>query len=125
MSVATRILVVDDVAATRRSLRLRIESDTDWEICGEAENGKVAVEKVRELHPDVVILDLSMPVMNGLDAARLIKSIAPQTVILMFTLHSFPQLLDEARKAGVSTVVSKSDGTGITVIHAVRSVLAG
>jgi two-component system, NarL family, nitrate/nitrite response regulator NarL len=122
--MAPRILVVDDTQAIRRSVRLRIENETDWEICGEAENGREAVERVQDLHPDVVLLDLSMPVMNGLDAARHIKAIAPHTHILMFTLHTYPQLLDEARKAGIAEVVSKSGATGPDLLHALRSLLA-
>ena len=122
--MAPKILVVDDTLAIRRSLRLRIETETDWEICGEAENGREAIERVKELHPDVVLLDLSMPVMNGLDAARRIKAIAPRTHILMFTLHTYPQLLDEARKAGIANVVSKSDAAGPNLLRALRSLLA-
>ena len=122
--MGTRILVVDDMQAIRRSLRLRIEKETDWEICGEAENGREAVERVKELRPDVVLLALSMPVMNGLDAARQIKSMAPHTRILMFTLHTYPQLLDEARKAGITGVLSKSGAAGSDLLHALRSLLA-
>jgi two-component system, NarL family, nitrate/nitrite response regulator NarL len=122
--MAPRILVVDDTQAIRRSLRLRIETETDWEICGEAENGRDAIERVKELQPDVVLLDLSMPVMNGLDAARRIKAIAPSTHILMFTLHTYPQLLDEARKVGIANVVSKSDAAGPNLVRALRSLLA-
>jgi DNA-binding NarL/FixJ family response regulator len=65
-----------------------------------------------------------MPVMNGLDAARRIKAIAPRTHILMFTLHTYPQLLDEARKAGIANVVSKSDAAGPNLLRALRSLLA-
>jgi DNA-binding NarL/FixJ family response regulator len=122
--MAPRILVVDDTQAIRRSLRLRIETETDWEVCGEAENGRDAIERVKELQPDVVLMDLSMPVMNGLDAARRIKAIAPSTHILMFTLHTYPQLLDEARKVGIANVVSKSDAAGPNLLRALRSLLA-
>lgn len=122
--MTTRILVVDDMQVIRRSLRLYLEQDADLVVCGEAENGKTAVERVQELRPDVVVLDLSMPVMNGLDAARAIKSIAPRTHILMFTLHAYPQLLDEARKVGVATVLSKGSAAGADVLSAVRSLTA-
>ena len=107
--MAPRILVVDDTQAIRRSLRLRIETETDWEICGEAENGRDAIERVKELQPD---------------AARRIKAIAPRTHILMFTLHTYPQLLDEARKVGIANVVSKSDAAGPNLLRALRSLLA-
>ena len=64
------------------------ERRSDWEVCGEAENGLIAVAMVKALKPEVVILDLSMPVMNGLEAAREIAAIAPQTVMLMFTMYA-------------------------------------
>ena len=119
--MVTRILVVDDVPAIRRSVRSYLEQETEWVICGEAENGKLAIDQVRELRPDVVVLDLSMPVMNGLDAARAIKAIAPGTRILMFTLHIYPQLVAEARKIGISDVISKASASGPELLQAVRS----
>jgi two-component system response regulator NreC len=119
--VTAKILVVDDASAIRRSMRLYLEQEGDWTICGEAENGKVAVDRVRELRPDVVILDLSMPVMNGLEAARAIKTISPDTRILMFTLHNYPYLSDEAQKAGIDHVLSKTDSMGGQLLQAVRS----
>jgi two-component system, chemotaxis family, chemotaxis protein CheY len=122
-AVTTRILVVDDAPAIRRSMRLYLEQEGDWTICGEAENGKVAIDRVRELRPDVVILDLSMPVMNGLEAARIIKTIAPGTRILMFTLHNYPCLSDEARKAGIDQVLSKADSMDGKLLQAVRTLI--
>ena len=121
--MTARILVVDDIPAIRRSMRLYLEQEADWVICGKAENGKVAVDRVQELRPDVVILDLSMPVMNGLDAARAIKAIAPGTHILMFTLHTYPYLLDEARKVGIERVVSKAGSSGTELLQAVRTLV--
>src|SRR5437660_3942305 len=103
------ILIVDDSAVIRRSLRFWIEQDSDWNVCGEAENGKMAVEKVEELHPDIVILDFQMPVMNGLEAARRITVLAPNTAMVMFTMHSSEQLVKDAGAAGIQNVVSKSD----------------
>jgi DNA-binding NarL/FixJ family response regulator len=123
MEMTTRILVVDDIPAIRRSVRSYLENETDWVICGEAENGKVAIDRVQELNPDVVLMDLSMPVMNGLDAARAIKAIAPDTHILMFTLHAHPYLAEEARKVGVDRVLSKAGAVGPDVLHAVRTLL--
>jgi len=103
------ILIVDDNATIRRSLRCWIEQESDWQVCGEAENGEVAVDKVKELHPDIVILDLQMPVMNGLEAARQITLLAPGTAMVMFTMYTGGQLLKDARAAGIADVVSKSD----------------
>ena len=104
------ILIVDESALVRHALRSCIEQTRDWQVCGEAENGKVAVEQVRELHPDVVILDLQMPVMDGLEAAGQINQLAPNTVMLMFTMHNCEQLLKYAPTVGVREVLSKSDG---------------
>ena len=103
------ILIVDDSAIIRHSLRSCIEQNSDWEVCGEAENGQVAVEKVKELRPDVVILDLQMPVMNGFEAADQISHLAPRTAILMLTLHECEQVSQDAHAAGIQDVLSKSD----------------
>ena len=119
-----RILIVDDSPVIRNSLRSCIEQSSDWETCGEAENGKVAVEMVQQLHPDVIVLDLSMPVMNGFDAARQIRKIAPCAHIILFTLHASPQLVEEALKVGVNEVASKAGDAGSSVIRAVHSLLA-
>jgi len=107
--VTNSILIVDDSTLIRRLLRTWIEHDTDWQVCGEAENGEVALEKVKELHPDIVILDLQMPVMNGLEAARKISHRAPNTAMVMFTMHSCEDLLKDAHAAGIRDVVSKDD----------------
>ena len=104
------VLIVDDSAVIRRCLRSSIEENRALYVCGEAENGKVAVEKVNELRPDTVILDLQMPVMNGLEAARQISKCAPNTVMLMYTMHCSDQLLKDAQAAGIQEVFSKTDG---------------
>jgi len=103
------ILIADDSALIRHSIRSCIEQNSDWEVCGEAENGNVAVEKVRELHPDVVILDFSMPGMNGLEAARQITRIASHTAMFMITLYNYEHLSNDAHAAGIKDVISKSD----------------
>ncbi len=103
-----KILIVDDSAVIRRSLRVFIEGSTDWEVCGEAENGEVAIAKVKELHPDVVTLDWQMPVMDGLEAARTITRIAPSATMLMITLHESGQLAKDAQDAGIKEVLSKT-----------------
>jgi len=122
--MALRILLVDDNVVVRRAVRSCIESQTDWEVCGEAGNGKVAIEMVQTLLPNVVILDLSMQVMNGLDAARHIRALAPESYILLFTLQLYPDLVEDARKVGVDKVLSKSAVAGPGLVGAVRSSLA-
>src|SRR6202011_1056807 len=87
------VLIVDDSALIRHSLRSCLEQDPEWRVCGGAEDGKIAVERAKELHPDVVILDLQMPEMDGLAAARQITAVAPETAMVMFTMHSDGQLL--------------------------------
>lgn len=119
-----RILIVDDSAIIRHSLRMCIEQNTGWQVCGEAENGKVAVDKVRELHPDVVTLDWQMPVMDGLEAAREITRIAPSARMLMITLHENGQLAREAHEAGIKEVLSKTDGVSEHLIASLRQVEA-
>jgi len=80
-----RVLLVDDNAVVRSFVRQLFESQPDFEISGEAENGRDAVEKAENLKPDLIILDLIMPVMNGLDAAPLLKRLLPDTLIILFT----------------------------------------
>ena len=95
-----QILIVDDNATIRRALRSLIESQTLHEVCGEAENGQIAIARVKELHPDVVILDLQMPVMNGLDAARQISILFPGIVMVMVTMHCSEQLRNKPEGKG-------------------------
>ena len=104
------VLIVDHSARIRHALRSSIEQTRDWQVCGEAENGKVAVEKVEQLHPDVVILDLQVSVMDGLEAAGQINLLAPHTAMLMFTMRNCEQLLKYAPAAATRDVLSKSDG---------------
>jgi DNA-binding NarL/FixJ family response regulator len=102
-----------------------VEAETDWEVCGEAENGSVAVEMVRQSAPNAILMDLSMPVMNGLDAAREIHKIVPGLPILLFTLHNSSQLAEEARRAGIKAVLSKSEGLGSDLIDMIRTHVPG
>jgi DNA-binding NarL/FixJ family response regulator len=121
----SRILIADDSPVIRHSVRACLEQNTGWEVCGEAENGAIAVEMVKQLRPDVIILDLSMPVLNGLEAAKQIASLAPQTVILMYTLHNCGDLLREARAAGVQGVFSKSEDLADSLIASIRALFRG
>jgi DNA-binding NarL/FixJ family response regulator len=122
-NVATRILIVDDSSAIRQAVRCLIEQRPDWEVCGEADNGQTAIDKFRELSPDFVVLDLSMPVMNGLDAARQISVIDPAVPLLMCTLFQSEQLVSEARKAGIGGVLSKSEGLCSTLVDTIDHML--
>ncbi len=118
-----QILIVDDNRALRSSIRTCIEQDTDWKVCGEAENGQVAIEKVMELQPDLVVLDLAMPVMNGLDAAREITNIAPNLAMVLFTIYVSGELETEAKAVGIGDVVSKAVGGTEQLLASMRSLL--
>ena len=122
--MSLRILIVDDSAHIRHLLRYFIEHRTDWQVCGEAENGKVGVQKVAELQPHAVILDLSMPIMNGLEAAREINRIAPRVQIVLFTMHTSEQLRKEAHAAGIKDVISKTDTIGEHLIVSLQNLCA-
>ena len=117
------ILIVDDSTLVRSLIRSYIEPDAAWRVCGEAESGEVAVEKVKELHPDVVILDFQMPGMNGIEAARQIGLLAPNTTMVMLTMHGCEQLSKDAQAAGIKEVLSKSDGIAGHLIASLRSVV--
>jgi DNA-binding NarL/FixJ family response regulator len=119
-----RILIVDDSESIRNLVRAFIESNTDWQVCGEAENGRVAVEKVSELKPQAVIMDLSMPVMNGLDAAREITRIDSKVQMVMFTMHVSDELRRYAEAVGIKVVISKSEKIGDHLIGALRDLCA-
>ena len=105
----TRILIVDDSALVRDRLREMLQQHPHWKVCGEAADGREAVEKVKNVAPDLIVLDFLMPVMNGLQAARELGKIVPQVPILMFSMHLSRQLIDEARNVGVRGAVPKSD----------------
>jgi DNA-binding NarL/FixJ family response regulator len=104
-----RILVVDDNPAVRRYLRAILEQQNSWRVCGEAQNGAEAIEKVFEAQPDLILLDHQMPDLNGVDVARQIADIFPKIPILMVTLHLSNQLADAAREAGIKGACAKQD----------------
>lgn len=100
---------MDDNTSIRLSVRSSLERHHGWEICGEAVNGVEALHKNQELHPDLIVLDLSMPVMNGLEAARQLKQSTPSIILIMFSSFTTAQLRSEAMKAGIADVVSKDN----------------
>jgi DNA-binding NarL/FixJ family response regulator len=102
-----RILIADDNAPVREGLRRLLEDHDDWEVCGEATNGLEAIEKYRVLRPDLLIVDVSMPVMNGLDASNEILKLCPDILILLYTSYLTRQLIEDAHKAGIRGTVSK------------------
>jgi DNA-binding NarL/FixJ family response regulator len=107
--MSLRILVVDDHAVVRRGVRSLLESHEGWEVCGEATTGRDAVEQSRRLRPDVVVMDLSLPELNGLDATRHILKDAPDTEVLVLTMHQSEELARDVLQAGARGYVLKSD----------------
>ncbi len=107
--MAIRILLVDDHELLRQGVRMLLEENPAFMVCGEAENGKEAVAKVLELKPDVVVMDISMPVMNGIDAVKLIRLQCSLTKIVMLTTHHHSLLAQEAMRAGANGFVHKSE----------------
>ena len=103
------VLIVDDSAPIRRSLRAFVESRPGFKICGEAIDGLEALEKARELKPDLIVLDFSMPRMNGLEAAAVLHFILPSAPIILFTLHKDEVSSRQARDAGISAILSKTE----------------
>jgi DNA-binding NarL/FixJ family response regulator len=106
---AVSILIADDHAVVRRGLRALLETQPGWKIVSEVTNGHDAVEKATELSPQVAILDVGMPRLNGMDAAALIFKASPKTRILILTMHSAEDLIRQTLKAGASGFVLKSD----------------
>jgi DNA-binding NarL/FixJ family response regulator len=120
--VPKRILIVDDSPVIRKTLHQTLERQDDWEICGEAANGREGIEKALRLKPDVIVLDLAMPVMNGLDAARELTRRLPSLPLLMFTNFETARLKQEAISAGVSALVSKTESVEV-LISGLRALL--
>jgi DNA-binding NarL/FixJ family response regulator len=116
------ILLADDHAIMRRGLRGLLETHEDWQVCGEAGDGRQAVELSVTLKPEIVVLDVSMPELHGLEAARQIHAAVPGTEIVIFTMHESEELIRQALSSGVRAVVVKSDVEG-HLIAAVESVL--
>src|SRR5256714_8469845 len=104
-----RILIADDHEVVRQGVRSLLTSRKEWDVCGEAVDGRDAVKKAKELKPDVVVLDISMPHLNGFEAARLIRKDVPQSKILILSQHSVSEMLQLALDAGARGYVSKSE----------------
>jgi DNA-binding NarL/FixJ family response regulator len=105
----TRILIADDNTMIRHGLRKLLQTHAGWEVCGEARNGREAIQKTRELAPDVIVLDFLMPDLNGIEAAKEIAEISPKIPILLWSMYMSPQLFDTARSAGITGIVPKGN----------------
>src|SRR5712691_5425612 len=106
-----RVVVADDHELVRHALRSLLESEQGWEVCGEASTGTEVVEKAQQLQPDVLVLDIHMPGMDGLETAKQVLAANPKTEILILTLDESPALLLKAAHVGARGIVMKSDAT--------------
>ena len=110
-----RILLADDHELLRQGLRTLIEHQSGWQVCGEATTGREAVAKARELKPDIVVMDFTMPELNGMEATRQIRAALPRTQVLILTMHESEELVREVLAAGARGYVLKSDAGRVLV----------
>ena len=115
-----RILIADDHEVVRHGVRMLIEKEPNWEVCGEAANGRKAVTLAEQLKPDIVVLDIGMPELNGLEAARQIRRSLPKTEVLVFTGEESEQVIHEVFAAGARSYILKSD-LGHHLVAALRA----
>lgn len=115
-----RILIADDHEVARRGIRFLLEGHPGWEVCGEAKDGREAVEMATTLKPDVILLDIGMPNLNGLDAARQILATSPDMRIIILTMHDNEQVVREVLSAGARAFLLKSDA-GRDLVTAVEA----
>jgi DNA-binding NarL/FixJ family response regulator len=116
------VLIADDHEMIRKALCELFASQADFEVCAEAENGKEAVEMAQVFRPDLILLDLSMPVMNGIEAARELKRLMPMVPIIVFSDYGSAFSEREASSAGISAVVSKTEQL-LVLLNKARNVL--
>lgn len=119
-----RILIVDDHEIVRQGIRNILNRRPEWEVCGEAVNGKEGVEAVKRIEPDLVILDITMPVMNGLEATGHISKLGVNSRVLIFTMHDSQRLISDVREAGAQGYVLKSHAARDLII-AIEKILGG
>jgi DNA-binding NarL/FixJ family response regulator len=107
--MSLRILVADDHQVVRTGLRTLLETRSGWKVCAEAVNGREAVEKARELKPDVAVLDIGMPLLNGIEATRKIRKVSPETEVLILTMHDSELMIQGVLEAGARGYILKDD----------------
>lgn len=109
------VLIVDDNVFVRHALCELFQREPDFEVCGVAENGREAIKEADRLHPDLIVLDFSMPVMNGLDAVRVLKRTLPEVPLILYSAFQDKVVERQARLVGISETVSKSDRVSVLV----------
>jgi DNA-binding NarL/FixJ family response regulator len=120
---ALRILIADDHSVVRAGLRSLLESHPGWEVCAEAADGREAVDKATKLKPHVAVLDIGMPLLNGVDATRRIRKSSPETEVLILTMHESEDLVQQVIEAGARGYILKDDADRILIaaVDAVRN----
>jgi two-component system NarL family response regulator len=118
-----RVLIVDDSLAIRRTVRSILDGYDGLEVVGDAENGEEAIERAAKLRPDLIIMDVSMPVLDGLSAAEIIKKYHPEMRILMFSMHQVQEFVETAKRLGLDGYVQK-DEAGPALRRAIDAVLS-
>ncbi len=115
------ILIADDHALLRRGVRNLLEQNPDWEVCGEASTGQEAIEKAKELQPNVVVMDVSMPILNGIEATAQIREVLPQTEVLIISMHDSREMISAAAQVGARGYFVKSNSDN-QLLEAIRTV---
>lgn len=118
------ILLADDHTIVRQGLAKLLEGETSFNVVGEAENGREAVQKTEKLKPDVVLMDIAMPMLNGIEATRQIKKISPQTKVIILSMHSHDRYINELFTLGASGYLLKNS-TGTDIIKAIQAAMKG
>ena len=124
MDRRVRVLIADDHPVIRRMVRSVLQVHPNFEVCGEAMDGAQAVEEAKKVKPDVVVLNVTMPVMNGFEAAREIKAILPNSAIVILSQNADREFVEEAKKIGVRAYVAKSRA-GEALVKAVEAAVMG
>jgi DNA-binding NarL/FixJ family response regulator len=122
--MGSKILIVDDHEVVRQGIRTILRSRPQWEVCGEAVNGREAIEKANALDPDVIIMDITMPEMSGIEATREIARMRLRSAVLIFTMHESKNLAETVREAGARGFVLKSHAAR-DLLEALESLLNG
>ncbi|MBE9508227.1 MAG: response regulator transcription factor [Chloroflexi bacterium] len=122
--MSIKLFLADDHAVVRDGLKFLLEAQQDIEVIGDADNGRDAVRLVTQLHPDIVILDIAMPGLNGIEAAGQIREACPSTQVIMLSMHSTSEHVFRALQAGARGYLLK-ESAGVEVVNAIRAVLAG
>jgi len=117
-----RILVADDHTVVRAGLRTLLESRPGWQVCGEASNGREAVEQAARLRPDIVVMDIGMPLLNGVEATRQIRRVSPETEVLVLTMHESDEMVAKVQEAGALGYILKdvADSTLLSAVEMLR-----